>query len=73
MQFVPSLTEIADRRAELQGLQNQIEAANRRVEALKDSLIMGTDGRWYVRYAPTMTFCPSPKRSDVCGPYVPLP
>jgi len=70
VKIAPNPIEIADRRAELQGLQNQIEAANRRVEALKDSLILGTDGRWYLRYAPTSTFCPP---SKPCGPYVPFP
>lgn len=68
--IAPNPIEIADRRAEFQGLQNQIAAANRRVEALKDSLILGTDGRWYLRYAPTSTFCPP---SKPCGPYVPFP
>jgi uncharacterized protein YlxW (UPF0749 family) len=73
VKIAPNPIEIADRRAELQGLQNQIGAANRRVEALKDHLILGTDGRWYVRYAPTTTFCPDPNRPEACGPYVPLP
>jgi uncharacterized protein YlxW (UPF0749 family) len=73
VKIAPNPIEIADRRAELQGLQNQIAATNRRVEALKDSLILGTDGRWYLRYAPTSTFCPDPKRPEACASYVPFP
>jgi hypothetical protein len=66
---IPNIAVIADRRAELKGLQDQITATKTQVEGLKDRLLF-VSGHWYVKYDRTVTICLDQSRPETCGPYV---
>ncbi len=72
VKYVPSLTEIADRRAGLQSLQDQITAESSKLERLKNRLVLGSDGRWYVPYRDPVKLCGDNNRQETCALHVPV-
>jgi hypothetical protein len=73
LQVAPNPIEISDRRAELRSVQEQITTANQQVANLKDRLIIGEDGRRYVKYTTPIKLCVDQKREETCALYVPVP
>lgn len=69
---IPSLTEITDRRATVQALQEQIGQLSEQLK-LKGSLVF-SGGRWYARYDNSpVNLCFDPSHPEKCdGPYVPV-
>ena len=64
VKYVPSLTEIADRRAGLESLKDQITAESSKLESLKNRLILGSDGRRYVPYRDPVKLCVDNSRQE---------
>ena len=72
VKYVPSLTEIADRRAGLESLKDQITAESGKLESLKNRLILGSDGRRYVPYRDPVKLCGDNNRQETCALYAPV-
>lgn len=73
MQAIPTLTDIADRRATIQTLQEQIGPLRQQLE-LKGRLVF-SGGQWYARTdnSTPVNICLDPSHPDKCdGPYVPI-